>query len=873
MVALLARVTNRALAESIVGDLIEERERRHARSPVRARIWYWSAAMTLVGNLVRQRFTAAIRVAGWRSAFGGGGGGRELRQALRSLRRTPWYSLTVIGVIALSMTLATTVFAIVDGVLFKPLPYPKAHELYRISGGYSREVVLQAGETRVQGSGFGISARDVADLVATAPEASFTMFGGGVSGRSLGDLRVWAPSVAQIDAEFFRVFGLSPLLGGFSAEDFETPPGPVRPALISYRTWQAQFGGRVDVIGQTLSPGSDALVRYRVAGVLARDFLFPVGNEQPNVLVPLVLSSVQRTDRTQRDYGAFARLPPIVPLADYQARFNRVGRAGRAEIPDRRLNRGLGPWDVWHAAPLADSMGASRRQTFATVFVAAAVVVLLGCLNVSGLMAGRSLDRARELALRCALGASRRHIVRLVLAESVVLVTAGSLIGLAASAPFTAMVVRLLPSQLGLLKDTVIDWRVPVFVTLASAVSVVIVALWPLRRSLQVRPAGTMDAGGRATQRSTGRFIVVALQVAVSLVLTLGGVMVVSSLVRVWRTEIGFEATNLLVADGTLSAPSPEARTTALLQFVDGLRGIPGVEAAGATSATMLRGGSPGGEFRADTYRISRGFLDALQPTLINGRLTTDRELDAKVPLAVVSETFAARYFPGQPPVGRSITTPNGQQTFTVIGLVADARYAAWDSRGLQGGQFYAPLETASRFSAVVRVSPGTRSVVNPLIQVATLNPSVRLSRAAWADDLLDETIRQRRFQAWLFGSFAVAALSIVGVGVLGLVAMATARRTREVGVRVALGSTRPRLVGLLLFEQSAPVLAGLAVGGATSIWTVQLVRSYLYETTVYDASVWAAAVAAILGVTACAILIPALRASRVDPVRALRVE
>jgi putative ABC transport system permease protein len=628
-------------------------------------------------------------------------------------------------------------------------------------------------------------------------------------------------------------------------------------------------------VGQILTAetGTGAAGRYRVAGVLAPSFLFPNSFAQPDLLTPLVLTEPQRTDRTQRNFQAFVRLPPDVPLADYQARFNDVGRAGRAEIPDTRLNGGLGYWDVWAILPLIERMGAGQRRVFSTVFAAAAVLVLLGCLNVSGLVAARGVDRLRELTLRRALGAGAHDIARLVLAECLALIALGCAIGVALSEPLVRVVLRLLPPNIGLLRDPGLDWRVVAFVAIAAAVSTLLVSLWPLRRSLRAQPAGALGGGGAATSRSFGRAVVIAAQVAIALVLTLGGALVVASLITVWRTDIGYSTDQLLVVDGTTTVTTPPARVSAVREFVDRVRQIPGVIAAGATQAPMLRSGSPGGEFRADTYQVSAGFFDAVNMPPVEGRLLTRDEIDGGAPVAVVSRTFAAKHLGDGPAVGRSITPPRGTTSYTIVGLVDDARYASWDSQGMHGGQFYRPLTNAPRFTVAIRLGTERDAVLQDVLRLDAADATLRLARAAMAGDLLQETVRARRFQSWLFGSFSAASLVIVAAGILGLVASTAARRTREVGIRIALGSTGRQVVALLLREQLRPVAAGLAAGGLLSWWAVTYVRSYLYGVTMYDAMVWTIAALVIASVSAIAVLIPALRLSRTDAVQALRVE
>jgi putative ABC transport system permease protein len=869
----LRRVTDPSLADAILGDLDEERRRRTHQSRLGATLWFWRSSLAIVGYVTLQHVLHLIRtvaITGWGSIPGG----RDLRYAARSLRRAPWYAVTAISVIALTMALAATAFAIVDGVLFKPLPYARPHELYDVSGGYSDALLAQKGSTVLNRFGLGISVRDARDLAAAVPGTQLSLYAMDRPDSQVGDLRTWVPVAATVDAQFFDVLGVHPLVGGFAPADFETPPGATIPAIVTYGTWQAQLGGRLDLLDRTLSPGATSTVRYRVVGVMPPGFVFPTNVAQPNLLAPLGMTPAVRDDRHLRDFKAIVRLPSDVPVADCQATFNEVARAGRAEIPNPLLNGGMGPWDVWALRPFSTFLGTPQRPTFGIVFAAALALVVLGCVNVSGLVASRSLDRARELSVRRALGARPRDVALLVFAESGVLIAIGSALGLAASQPMLALMLRLLPPGLGLLKMPALDARVMAFGVIASAASIGLVSIWPLRQSLRPALTGVLAEGGQGStaSRSIGRFLVVSVQVALGLILTLAGALIVGSLVEVWHTDLGYSTQDLVVISGSVTAGStPAEQASALGAFLGRMRALPGVAAAGATNALFV-GGFPGGMCRANSYGVTQGFFGALPLAILAGRVPTDAELNAGLPVVAISDTVARAYFPGQPAVGRQLDTPDHHQTFTVVGVVGDARYGAWDASPLRG-QVYLAMPGGATFTLLVRTQGSAAAVLQEVLRAADERTSVRVASAALADDLLVDSIRPRRFRSWLFGSFAVAALAIVGVGVLGLIAMTTSRRRREVGIRVALGSTQEAIVRLLLREQLVPVVVGLVAGGLVSVWAGQLVTAYLYQLTLYDARAWAAAMAAVASVATLGVLVPAIRTSRIDPVKALRVD
>jgi predicted permease len=796
----------------------------------------------------------------------------SLRQSLRSLRHAPWYSITIIGVIALSMALSTTVFAIVDGVLFRPLPYPDASALYALGGTTANREVLPGS------SGGALSRGDVREFESAVPEARFALYGGGV-GRadSIGDVRSWIPVPAEVDERFLDVLGVRPLLGGFSLEDFQPAPGLAIPALITYGVWQSHFGGRLDVLGETLQQYTGdmgPLVRWRVAGVLPRDFLFPRGT--PNLVTPLVVAP-GRTDA--RVYGAIVRVPAGFDARNLEARLSLIVSRRTVDTP-ARASGGRAAWDRAVVSPLGSFMTGRQRPTFLRVFGAIAVLVLLGCINICGLMASRGIDRHRELALRRALGAGTGHVLSMVFRENAILVAAGTSLGLAACPVLLSIVVPLIPSHLALLKPPTLDARLMGFAIVAMATTTVITSAWTVFHGSRHAPARILAASRLSvTPARSARWRALAgAQIGLGLVLTLTGGLIVGSLITIWRTDVGFPAEDLLIVSAeTAREMSPQARDMEIAGYLGSVRRIRGVMAAGVTrSATILRRTVSSGPFPdADTYPVSPGFFDALGVTVLDGRLPTDPELERRDPVVVLSPEAARQYFGEDRPVGQEIVPSDGSRPVRVIGVVRETRLNGWDFTG-QGGEVYTAFAaTSPSFSVLIRVRSRAEGVFGDVLQLSSdRDARIRVRRAAWAAELLADTIKPRQLWAWLFGGSALAALVIVGVGVVGLISMATARRAREVGIRMSLGATRHSIVTLIVRGVIPPLAAGVIAGALGTAWTVQLLRSYTYTSlSVFDARVWVTSVAVVVVTAGLGAVIPALRASRTDPVRTLRAE
>jgi predicted permease len=900
MLPVLRWVSDTALAESIAGDLEEQRRQRAARSRVLAALWFWrrwlSIAMFLGWARMKTTLIEMFRGGPRRS----GRLGRDVRYSLRALQRARWYALTVIGVIALGMTLATTVFAVVDGVLFRPLPYPQADRLFAVVPGFTDLPPAPSTTSSSLGRRASASPLDVVNWQAAAPELSITGFraqrwsgmGEGVNEVPYG--------FAHVQPNFFDTIGVQPRVGGFTAADFDHEDS-VQPVVITHELWQSRFHGMRDVIGQTYIGDPAAGWGFRVVGVMPEGFVFPSSRTTISVIAPLVVDRTRANDPSYRALDVIARVPAMSP-ADARAKIEAGVAMTTAVFPARgprpatwseRSWRMNGPYDRVTVSPLATELGSTERPLFRAVFLGAVVLLALAAINVSGLMAARGLERAHELSLRRALGASGVAIARLVFVEAAVPIVTGSIAGLMLAVPFLQVGARLLPEELVLLTPQAglaIDARVVIFVAVSALVLAVATMIWPLRRALRVMSSQTEGTRGSARSRSIGRSVLITSQVAGALVLTLGGGLLVTSILTVYSHEPPIRTDGIVVLGAHLRGPgsrmnkAPE-RTPRIKTLIEAIRRVPGVEGVALTDQQTLVGGNNPSWFavpaQASNARlmvavqaVTSDFYRVLEPELVLGRFPTDAELDADAPVIVVSEAVARAYWPDASPLGQLLSEQPDMTPYAVIGVVRDIRWNSWDT---EVASIYGPYARLSRFphpTVFIRTRMSvseTLAVVVP--EIDAVDPQMSTWRAGTLNELFADTVRPRRFQSWLFGSFAVAALVIVGAGILGLIAMSTARRTREMGIRLALGSTREALVRLLLREQLTSVGAGVVLGSLVSAWAVRFVRAYLYEITPYDPRVWALAIVVIVVTTAAGTLIPSLRASKTDPVQALRVE
>ncbi len=857
-------------------DMIQQfgEQRRAVRGrPLQIAILWLRAVSDALGHGLALRFAQFM---GWRlPLFGLEGARRSLRhsrprltefhQALRRLLRSPWYALTVVSVIALSTALSATVFAIVDGVLFKPLPYPNAENLYRASA-------------RRAGRGGGVFKLDeIAQWRDAVPGLEVAAMQMKRDAGTLGDGRMYA--AVSVDEQFFDVLGQRPVVGGFAPQHFH--PGGTPVAIISHRLWQRVFGGRRDAIGSVvpLLGAMEYLGRparpATVVGILPRDFVFPeFSNEIPDVIRPLALSAAQRAGRNESAVQALVRRPDHLSPEWLGQRLDAAVRAAQPiGSSEERILDGANLRALSEVAlPFAKDF---RKLTFV-----AGSLMALACLGVGGLASARTQQRERDVVLRRALGATTWDLFRQSTTEVAPIVFAGSALGFALAPALLEFTLSLLPPQTAFVKLPQIDPRVAAMTVALAASITLVVAIGVVRTARR----GRLIASGPPS--ATGRFrgfgqVVVAAQTGLAFALTLGGALVVASLWHVWQVDPGYDSSRIAVVQVT--GRSPDSRTVAddALRMNAELARLPGVDAAGVFGSRLLQHGflvatvRPHAEAEPlEMQQITHGGdlagVLGLVPT--RGRLPSPEELVRRDPVLLVSERAAAALWPGEDPVGRPLLL--SQRSATVIGVVRDLQFTGLADMPRAAGQVHTAELGYRQMAFLLRTSGRPERVAAVArTQLAAHRDQFDVIWAGTMDDALAGSIAQRRFAAWTYGGFAACALAIAGVGILGLVAMLTSLRTREMAVRLALGADGGRVIRLLLKEQLLAVAVGLAAGGLVAAWSVGALRREVYGVATTDPAIWAGSAVIILVMAAMGTLIPALRAARTDPITALRIE
>ena len=805
----------------------------------------------------------------------------DVRQAVRSLHRSPWYAGTAIAVTALGIVMMATVFAVVDGVLFRPLPYPDARDVVAVSGTFEDESAPE----RLVGM---MSPREVNAWRESVPDLRLTLLGYSSIVLEDGSFAM----AATIDRGFFDVFGVRLLAGGFGDEDFAGKQ-PVRPIVISHRLWKTQFDGDPQVVGRVVSPHGFRTPPYRIAGVVHPDgFVPPLPGPADSWVrrqsrIDALLPNVEPPTFGERIGVAFARVPAS-QLPSSEAALRSAVVIYRSTVPPPRRpylsdgqRRAMAPYDDVSFVPVARLVTARQRPILAVVFATAAGLTLLVLLNASALAAARSQQRLRELAVRRSLGARLRDLLRTALVEQGVLAAAGAILGLALAPAVLGLVERALPPGLELIKTLRIDGRAVGFVLFVSVAMALAIALGTVRFAVRHAALGPLVAAGAAGGRAGARLgrMLVTAQIALGFVLVLGGALFLRSLALVWSEDPGLRMRDAALLRVNLTDFVDHSRRQLI---VDGVRAMPGVAGAAAFEAPIFANfaGDSGG-FRAPdggpppqpapgVFRVGSGFFAASEMALVAGRWPSDAELDSGAPVIAVSEALAARYWPGQDPIGRALRS--GKTDSRVVGVVRDARVVAMDVT--PSGTIFAPLSPrGAGMRLFVAFADPPAALARIVARVPEIDPIARVSEAKMVEDAAAQSVQPRTISAIAASGFALGSLILIGVGLFGLAAQTTGWRTREMGIRLALGDTPAGIVRLVAAGHAVTVTVGLLAGSLLAAVVVRTVSAYLYGVTAYDGGTWALAAGVVVAAAAAGALVPALRAGAISPVEALRTE
>jgi macrolide transport system ATP-binding/permease protein len=802
---------------------------------------------------------------------------QDFRYSLRQLRKSPGFAATAILVLALGMSASVAIFAFVDAALIKPLPYANPDRLVDVTE--SAEMFPRAN----------LSYLDYLDWKRlNTVFTSMDVYNDTGYLLRTADGTTPAPGVRVSDG-FFGTLGIAPILGRdfYAGEDLPSAPHTV---ILSYSTWRNRFGGRKDVIGEAVTLSG---IPHTIVGVLPSDFQFaPRGNAE--FWTTLHADDHCSKSRGCHNFDGIGRLKDGITVAMALANMKTIAKQLEQQYPAD--NRGQGA----SVLPLSEVIVRDIRPIFLVLLAGAGLLLVIACVNVSSLLLVRSESRKREIAVRGALGASRGRLIRQFMTEGIVLVGAGCLLGLLAADGAMRILISLISTDMLAYMPYLIGIRLNLHVlAFAGAVCIfaaILFALPPVMRLPLTKLREGLTEGGRGYagtlwRRFGANLVVVELAIAVVLLVAAG--LLGKSFYRLLHVDIGFQPEHLATVGVQLPevtyAKDPQIVAVAH-QIVNRISNLPGVESVGLTTVlpvsfngntTWIRivGQPYNGEHNEVNQReVNSALFTTLRAKLSRGRYFTDAE-DASKPLVVlINQALARKYFPGQDPIGKKIgdTSLSEKSLAEVIGIVDDVKDGSLDSEIWPAVYYPFNQNTDSYFSLVVRTSQNEQSLLPTMVAaIHEIDPGIgtrdELTMIARIND--SPTAYMHRSSAWLVGGFAALALSLGVVGLYGVIAYSVTQRTREIGVRMALGAQRSSVYQLILREAGWLVGVGICVGLLCSVAAASLMGSLLFGVRAWDVTTLAA-VAVVLACSALlASYIPARRAATVDPMVALRCE
>jgi predicted permease len=803
--------------------------------------------------------------------------GQDLRLALRKLRHAPGFTCVAVLTLALGLGANTAIFSVVNAVLLRPLPMEHSERLVRV---YSQRGALLGPYSSLDFLDTRAQARSFEGLTAVT-ELELNAAGGlGEPERLRG---------GQVSAEFFSVMGLR-LQRGRAFQPGEDRPGQGRVVVLGHGLWLRRYGGDAAVLGRTLTLNGRP---HTVVGVAAPEVDFPL---RAQLWVPLLWEGdmVDPENRGSHFLEVYGRLKEGVGLEQAGADLAQVARGLEARFP--RTNTGKGA----ALLPLREELVGDVRPALLLLLGAVGVVLLIACANLSNLLLARAVAREGEMSVRAALGASRGRIVRQLLVESVALAALGGAAGLMLASWGLDVLAALAPADFPLLDKVEVDGPVLAFTSGLALTTAVVFGLLPALQASRVELSAGMrevGRGGVTGARSRARHLLVVGELALAMVLLVSAGLLLQSFQRLAGVDVGFNTERVVTFELELPEPGYPAgapQTRAFFEtLLERVRGLPGVEAAGATLLLPMNGGimrsvvrdlarpepAPGQEDQVLVHLVTPGYLETLGVPLLEGRLLTPGDGDGEGKRAVLlSEEAARRYWPGESALGRTVEVgvSLGQGTFggTVVGVVGGTRFLGVAREVFP--EVYVPYAqgASGNMHLVVRASGAPEALVPALrAQVRALDASLPVANVRTLEGVVGGSVARPRFYLTLVGLFALLALSLAALGIYGVVSHAVSQRTRELGIRMALGANPRELVGLVLVQYLRLTGLGLAAGVLLAVLASRLLTGLLYGVRGTEPLTYVG-VAAVLGaVSVVASFLPAHRATRIDPVVALKQE
>ena len=823
---------------------------------------------------------------------------QDVRYGLRQLRKSPGFALTAVLMLAFGIGATTAIFSIVEGVLLRPLPFPRQAELVTLGD-------VLGGVEYGDGDAPGVTAPGARTYMRDT--RAFSSLGGYQSSTyelsGLGDAA--QINAARLTASMFSVLGVSPLMGRtFTTQEDE---GGQQVALVSYQTWRSRFDGD-NILGRKILLDRKP---YEIIGVMPREFEFPLVPGQLNRSELWVPMSFTQTELIQGagnwGYYMVGRLKPGVTPA--QAQQDAVASAEEImrNFPPALRSRHIQP----AVQPLDEITVAQARPLIRTLSLAVIVVLFIACANLAGLLLVRVIRRRREISVRLALGASEAAILRQSLVEALLLSISGGLLGLALASVALHVGIGMLPETLPRVSSIGLDWKVAVFSLGLAVVTGLLCGLVPAVAAARTEVNESLKEGGRTGSAGGGharlRSALVVAELAVALVMLAASGLLLRSFEKMRSVGLGFHVDHTLTA--TYSLPRQQYSNQAAIDAFNltlrtKLEQLPGVQAVGATSLLPATGADTRGTFTPEGYVPPKGaglnlawipevmgdYFEAQGIKIVRGRDFTAADREDAPLVVIVNRTLAEHYWPGQDPIGKRLHRGGAEAALpwlTVVGEIGEVKQLAADLPTVEqiyipasqmkadSGSFATPsMLTGNGGSIVLRSQLPPEQMADSLRAVVrSIDPQLPLTNVESMDRVVSEGQAPRRFNTALISLFAGAAVLLALLGIYSVIAFTTALRTQEMAIRLALGSQRSSVMRLILASGAKLGLAGCAIGAVATVFATRLLRSLLFQVDALDPVVLVLATVSIFLLALAASVIPAHRAASVDPMEALRAE
>ncbi len=795
------------------------------------------------------------------------------------MARAPGFSLIALITLALGIGGTTAIFSVVDAILLRPLPYPDPGTIVRLlpsaatarGGAFSPADYL---DYRNQSRAFQALAayrEDVVDLTGRGDAIRLTAL--------------------ETTGAFFDAFGLPPLAGRTYTDANDRPEGP-RVAVISEAFWETHLGRATDIVGHTIRLSG---IPTTVLGVMPKAFVHPTRVDlwllAPRVVptAPIVVEGDLLTQRDVQYFSAVARLRPDVSVAQARAELRAIGDRLAAQYPDTNAGEGA------TVQPLQDALVGEVRTALLVLLGAVGFVLLIACANVASLLLARGSGRRRELAVRSALGASRARLLVQLLTESLVLASAGGVLGLIVAYWGVDLLLAIAPESIPRMDEVGLDLRVASFSIVMSVVVGVFFGLAPALQAARTEVADALKDGGRTgTARSGVRSVLVVAEIALSLILLIGAGLMLTSFARLRAVDLGFSVESLVLVSVPLSqarydseaqarfyqqlyerVTSDAVTSRAALIFPSPFGG------ANASGAYQVEGAAPRPRTErtvAQLNAVSPGFFKTMGIPLLKGRDLSFADQREGAGVIVVNRTMADREWPAADPIGKRIVmggrTDDPNAWLTVVGVVGDSKRGDLEL-GVQPALYLSLTQFTLPFmSVVIRTEAGEAAAATAVrAAVKSIDPELPIDEVRTIERVLQEATGQPRFRAMLVAAFAGAALLLAAVGLYGLISYTVAQRAAEIGVRLALGASPSQIARLIVGQGLRLAIAGVIIGLAGALAVARLLQGLLFSISATEPVVYATLAVALLVIATFSSYVPARRAMRIDPIRALRAE